>query len=161
MTKKSLRLFACILLLLPLSLKLDGQNYNTEKVAWSNYLIRMYKSAPFEGVRVVDDYDNQYLISVLALDRSKYQDESAMNRVASVKAMSQASRYFNGSKITTDLIIRTNEKSDGTADTEIIETINENSAGFVKALEQLTNFPQEGTNKQVFIFSARITSQDK
>lgn len=161
MNKKSIRIFVCILLLLPLSLKLDGQSYNTEKVAWSNYLIRMYKSAPFEGVRVVDDYDNQYLISVLALDRSKYQDESAMNRVASVKAMSQASRYFNGSKITSDLIIRTNEKSDGTADTEIIETINENSTGFVKALEQLANFPQEGTNKQVFIFSALIASQDK
>lgn len=138
-----------------------AQSYNTEKVAWTNYLIRMYKSAPFDGVRVVDDYDNQYLISVLALDKSKYQDESAMNRVASVKAMSQASRFFNGSRITSDLIIRTNEKSDGTADTEIIETINENSAGFVKALEQLTNFDSDDSAKKVFIFSTQIDTPKK
>ncbi len=143
------------------SLELNGQSYNTEKVAWTNYLIRMYKSAPFEGVRVVDDYDNQYLVSVSALDKSKYPDEGAMNRVAAVKAMSQASRFFNGSRITSDLIIRTNEKSDGTADTEIIETINENSLGFVKALELLTNFDTDENEKKVFIFGTQLATPQK
>lgn len=74
-----------------------------------------------------------------------------MNRVAGVKAMSQASRFFNGSNITSDLIIRTSEKSDGTSDTEMIEEIKENSVGYVKALELLTSF-DDPNGKRVFIY---------
>ena len=65
---------------------LFAQSYNAEKISFTNYLVRMYKAAPFSGVRVVDDYDNQYLISVLSLDKAKYPSEEAMNRVATVKA---------------------------------------------------------------------------
>jgi hypothetical protein len=32
----------------------------------------MYNSAPFEGVKVIDDYDHQYFISVLSLEKGKY-----------------------------------------------------------------------------------------
>ena len=65
--------------------------------------------------------------------------------------MTNASRYLNGSNITQDMIIHTTEKSDGTSDTDIIENIRENSVGYVKALEQLTNF-QRKDGLQVFIF---------
>ncbi len=138
-------------LLLLVSLGIHAQSYNSDRVAFTNFLIRMYNSAPFEGVRAVDDYDIAHLISVLALDKSKYKSESVMNRVASVKAMAQASRFFNGSSISENLIIRTSEKSNGESDTEIIEDIRENSIGYVKALEQLTNFTATD-GKQVFIF---------
>lgn len=135
------RLFLSALMVVA-SLSLMAQSYNQERTALTNFLIRMYENAPFEGVRAVDDYEQQYLISVLTLDPTKYGgNESAMFRVAGVKAMSQASRFFNGSSITTDLIIRTSEKSDGSNDVEMIETINEKSVGFVKNLELLTNFP--------------------
>ena len=128
-----------------------AQSYNSDKVAVTNFLIRMYNDAPFEGVRVVDDYEQAYLVSVLALDKAKYKTDAILNRVASVKAMAQASRYFNGSNITQDLIIHTSEKADGSNDTEIIENIRENSVGYVKQLEQLTNFTREDW-LQVFIF---------
>lgn len=128
-----------------------AQIYNSDKVAVANFLIRMYNDAPFEGVRVVDDYEQAYLVSVLALDKAKYKTDAILNRVASVKAMAQASRYFNGSNITQDLIIHTSEKADGSNDTEIIENIRENSVGYVKQLEQLTNFTRED-GLQVFIF---------
>lgn len=134
---------------------LFAQGYNTERTALTNFLIRMYENAPFEGVRAVDDYEQQYLISVLTLDKAKYPNESAMFRVAGVKAMSQASRFFNGSSITSDLIIRTSEKSDGTGDTEMVETINEKSVGFVKALEMLTSFDADN-GRVVFIYFAPI-----
>lgn len=132
-----------------------AQGYNTEKTALTNFLVRMYENAPFEGVRAVDDYEQQYLISVLTLEKAKYSNESAMFRVAGVKAMSQASRFFNGSSITSDLIIRTTEKSDGTGDTEMIEIINEKSVGFVKSLELLTNFDIEN-GRMVFIYFTPI-----
>ena len=65
--------------------------------------------------------------------------------------MSQASRYFNGSEISSDLIVRSVEHSDGNSDSEIIENIREKSIGYVKALELLTSF--EGKDKRmVFIY---------
>ena len=137
------------------SISTMAQGYNTEKTSLTNFLVRMYENAPFEGVRVVDDYNQLYLISVLTLEKAKYPNESAMFRVAGVKAMSQASRFFNGSSITSDLIIRTTEKSDGTDDTEMIETINEKSVGFVKSLELLTNFDIEN-GRMVFIYFTPI-----
>ena len=137
------------------SISTMAQGYNTEKTSLTNFLVRMYENAPFEGVRAVDDYNQQYLISVLTLEKAKYPNESAMFRVAGVKAMSQASRFFNGSSITSDLIIRTTEKSDGTGDTEMIETINEKSVGFVKSLELLTNFDIEN-GRMVFIYFTPI-----
>ena len=137
------------------SISTMAQGYNTEKTSLTNFLMRMYENAPFEGVRAVDDYNQQYLISVLTLEKAKYPNESAMFRVAGVKAMSQASRFFNGSSITSDLIIRTTEKSDGIGDTEMIETINEKSVGFVKSLELLTNFDIEN-GRMVFIYFTPI-----
>lgn len=133
-----------------------AQSYNQDHTALANFLTRMYENAPFEGVRLVDDYDNQYLMSVLALNKEKYTSESTMNRVASVKASSQASRFFNGSEITSDLIIRTTEKSDGTSDTEMIENIKEKSIGYVKALELLTSFDNE-KGERVFIYITPIS----
>lgn len=149
------------ILMLLCTLPVSAQGYNSDKVAFTNFLVRMYNNAPFEGVRAVDDYDNAYLISVLALDKEKYKgNESVMNRVASVKAMAQASRYFNGSNITQDMIIHTTEKADGSSDTEIIENIKEHSVGYVKALEQLTNF-QRSDGKQVFIFIKMLEAPEK
>lgn len=140
-----------ILLSLVCFISLSAQSYNQERTALTNFLVRMYENAPFDGVKAVEDYDNAYLMSVVKLDKAKYKSESALNRVASVKAMSQASRFFNGSNITDDMIIRTTEKADGTSDTEIIENIKEHSVGYVKQLEQLTNF-QAKDGEQVFIF---------
>ena len=145
-----MRTIVCTFMML-LALSTNAQSYNSDRVSFTNFLIRMYNNAPFEGVRAVNDYDDAYLISVLALDKEKYKTEAVLNRVASVKAMANASRYFNGSNITQDMIIHTTEKSDGTSDTNIIENIRENSAGYIKALEQLTNFRRKD-GLHVFIF---------
>lgn len=139
-----------------LALSCMGQSYNTERTTLAQFLTRMYKNAPFEGVRVVEDYEHTYLMSVLSLDVSKYNGNiSTMNRVASVKAMSQASRFFNGSTITDDLVIRITEKSDGVINTETIEKINENSIGYVQGFELLTDFPDE-SGKTVFLFITEV-----
>lgn len=145
-------LFCCLSLIVSAAHCGYGQSYNAERTALTNFLVRMYNNAPFEGVRVVEDYEEAYLLSVLTLERSKYPNESTMNRVASVKAMSQASRFFNGSNITSDIIIRTSEKSDGSSDTEIIENIKENSIGYVRQLEMLTNFQAKDSGWQVFMY---------
>lgn len=146
-----IRRFLLALLLIYAGTITYAQSYNQERTALINFLVRMYENAPFDGVKAVEDYDNAYLMSVVKLDKTKYKSESALNRVASVKAMSQASRFFNGSNITDDMIIRTTEKADGSSDTEIIENIRENSVGYIKQLEQLTNFAAPDGH-HVFIF---------
>ena len=133
-----------------------AQNYNEEKTSMTNFIVRMYKTAPFEGVKVFTDYERSYLLSVLTLDPAKYSSQSALNRVAGVKAMSQASRYFNGSDVSSDMIIRSVEHADRTADSEIIENIREKSAGYVKSLELLTLFDSKDGRK-VFIYYKDIT----
>lgn len=132
-----------------------SQSFNADKTALTNFLIRMYKHAPFD-VKVVNDYNDNYLVSAVVLDPAKYGgNESTMLRVASVKAMSQASRYFNGSQISMDLIITTTEQSNGEVNTEVIEKIKENSIGYVNQLEHLSNFTIED-GKQVFLYVKQI-----
>lgn len=147
--------FLFFLLACSVVLGIHAQNYNRENITLTHFLIRMYNNAPFEGVRIVNDYDNAYLISVVALDTSKYKTEAVLNRVASVKAAAAVSRHLNGSTISQEMIIHTSEKTDKSSDVEITEIIKENSAGYVRSLEQLTNFTRTD-GMQVFIFIKEI-----
>ena len=145
----------CFLLLILMPTAFYSQSFNADKTALTNFLIRMYKHAPYD-VKVVNDYSDNYLVSAVVLDPAKYGgNESTMLRVASVKAMSQASRYFNGSSITADLLITTKEDADGNANTEIIEKIKENTVGYVNQLEHLSNFTNDD-GKQVFLYMKQI-----
>ena len=147
------RFFLLMFVLLPILMV--AQNFNADKTALTNFLIRMYKHAPYD-VKVVNDYSDNYLVSAVVLDPAKYGgNESTMLRVASVKAMSQASRYFNGSSITADLLITTKEDAEGNANTEIIEKIKENTVGYVNQLEHLSNFTNDD-GKQVFLYVKQI-----
>ena len=147
------RFFLLMFVLLPILMM--AQAFNADKTALTNFLIRMYKHAPYD-VKVVNDYSDNYLVSAVVLDPAKYAgNESTMLRVASVKAMSQASRYFNGSSIMADLLITTKEDAEGNANTEIIEKIKENTVGYVNQLEHLSNFTND-EGKQVFLYMKQI-----
>ena len=146
----------CVLLLIIMCpCIMAAQNYNADRKELSAFLTRMYNSEPFEGVRVVTDYNNSYLLSVISLDSAKYANTNTMNRVASVKAMSEASRYFNGSSVSSDIVIHMTEHADGTQDTDILETIRERSAGYVKQLELLTTFLRPD-GQQVYIYCKQL-----
>jgi hypothetical protein len=143
----------------------NAQSFNEDKTAFSNFLKRMYVATPFEGVKVVDDYEKQYLISVISLDKAKYTSESIMNRVAQVKAQSQASTFLNGANISMDLIINTREVTDTKGQTESItetmEQIKQNSVGFSKGLELLTNFDSADGKKVVFVYMRELDTKTK
>lgn len=55
------RTIICFFVALSVALQCFAQSYNQEKTALTRFLVRMYESAPFEGVKVVDDYDHRYL----------------------------------------------------------------------------------------------------
>lgn len=152
-------LYICLLCCL-LVWESNAQSYNTDRVAFVNYITRMYNNEPFEGVRIVKDYENVYLISVLSLDKNKYKTDAMRNRVASVKAMSEVSRFFNGSTISQETIIYTSQKDNGEIDSEWVETIRENSVGHVQSLEQLTNFTRED-GMQVFVYCKKLETKKR
>jgi hypothetical protein len=135
------------------------QSINEEKTTLSNFIKRMYNSTPFEGVKIMDDYDHQYLVSVVSLDKTKYTNPSIMNRVAQVKSQSQASTFLNGATINMEMVIKTTErKSKGSSSvlTETIESIKQNSSGFSQGLELLSNFDSSDNNRTIFIYIREI-----
>jgi hypothetical protein len=148
-----------IILLLSINLTFS-QSINDDKTSLTNFIKRMYNSAPFEGVKVIDDYDHQYFISVLSLEKGKYPNEAIMNRVAQVKGQSQANIFFNGSTISSDLVIKTTENKSTDKPSTAVETkesIKENAMGFVKSMELLTNFDNSDGKRMVFIFYKEMT----
>ena len=135
------------------------QGFNDDKTSLSNFVKRMYNAAPFEGIKVIDNYDHQYFISLVNLEKAKYPSASTMTRVAQVKAQQQANTFFNGSFISSDFIIKTTEAKSKDSTSTIIETmesIKENSLGFVKGMELLTNFEAAETKRMVFIYFREI-----
>jgi hypothetical protein len=138
----------------------NAQSFNEDKTAFSNFLKRMYTAKTFEGVKIVDDYNHQYLISVISLEKAKYTSESTMNRVAQVKAQSQASTFLNGATISMDMVITTKESKDSannvTTIVESVEQIRQNSVGFSQGLELLSVFPNNDGKRMVFIYGRLI-----
>lgn len=148
-------LFVCLF-----SLNGFAQGYNQEQTALKNFLVRMYKSAPFEGVKIVSDYNNNYLLSVVLVKKST--SESSMNRVAQLKSSRQVSQYLNGViRADSETIIRTTEdvKNQQTIE-EITDIIKENSVGFTKAMEVLTAF-DKNENERCVMFYRKIEEMKK
>jgi hypothetical protein len=146
------------------SSRIYAQSYNDDKTSLSNFVKRMYNNTPFEGVKVLESAEGNFFISVISLEKAKYTSQSTMMRVAQVKAQSQANTFFNGSTISSDFIIKTTEEkqkdSTNTKTTlETIETIRENSIGFVKAMELLTNFDIEDGKRMVFIYYKELETK--
>ncbi len=135
------------------------QSINEEKITLSNFIKRMYTAKAFEGVKIMDDYDHHYLVSVVSLDKTKYTNPSIMNRVAQVKSQSQASTFLNGATINMEMVIKTTEReSKGSSSvlTETIESIKQNSSGFSQGLELLSNFDSSDNNRTIFIYIREI-----
>tara|TARA_B110000971_G_C20030002_1_gene510923 strand:+ start:1043 stop:1531 length:489 start_codon:yes stop_codon:yes gene_type:complete len=137
-----------------------AQSFNEDKMALANFVKRMYSATSFEGVKIVDDYNHQYLVSVISLEKAKYTSESTMNRVAQLKAQSQASAFLNGANISMDMVITTKESKDSannvTTIVESVEQIRQNSVGFSQGLELLSVFSNGDDKRMVFIYGRAI-----
>lgn len=132
-----------------------AQSYNQERTALENFLVRMYRNAPFEGVKIVSDYGNTYLLSVVSVKNNG--NETAMNRVAQVKSQRQVSQYISGNVTTeSQTIIRTSEDvKDNVTVEEVTDIIKEHSVGFTKSMEVLTTFETTSGTK-CFMFYRKL-----
>ena len=137
-----------------------AQSYDQERTALKNFLVRMYKAKPFEGVKVVSDYENNYLLSVVLVQNSA--SESATNRIAQVKSQRQVSQYLGGLvQVSSETIIRTTEKvKEEKTIEEVTDIIRENSIGFTKAMEVLAVI-DAGNNQKCYMFYRKVDEMNK
>ena len=136
--------------------EINAQGYDQERIQLAKFFERMYNNAPFDGCRIVDDYDNSYLLSVVALDKSKYKTAQIMNRVADVKSQRNAGEFFNGSQSYTSMTIKTPKGEEHESDmTEVYELIRVNSIGYVKQMQLLTSF-EDKAGMQVFMYYKKV-----
>ena len=153
MTQKKL---IVLLLLFLTANQMEAQSYDEERIILANFIERMYNNAPFDGCRIVDDYDNSFLLSVVALDKSKYKTPQIMNRVADVKSQRNAGEFFNGSQSYTEITIKTPKGEEhGTDMTEVYELIQTNSIGYVRQMQLLTSF-EDANKMQVFVYYKKV-----
>lgn len=147
--------FVLTLLFLLMGILCFAQSYDQERTALKNFLVRMYKAEPFEGVKVVSDYENNYLLSVVLVKPSA--SESANNRIAQVKSQRQVSQYLNGVVSTeSETIIRTTEKvKEEKTIEEVTDIIREHSIGFSKAMEVLTVI-DTNNNQKCYMFYRKV-----
>jgi hypothetical protein len=117
----------------------------------SQYLKSVYEKKPFDGARIVQAPLKDIFISVVTLENAKYTSMPMRDRVAQVKAKQYANTMFNGSNITSDMIIATEITSAGASETITTEFLREQSMGFVEGMEQLTSFEAEA-GKTIYIF---------
>jgi hypothetical protein len=143
-----------------LTIDSSAQSFNEDKISFMNFVKRMYTASPFEGVKIVEGYDKEVMISVVSIEVAKYPSESIRNRVAQVKAQEKASTFVNGAEISLDVIISTKESTDGnnqvTRVTESLERIRQSSTGFSQGLELLQTFENNDKSKIVYIFGREL-----
>lgn len=150
---KSVFLLAFLLLF---ANRLFAQGYDQERIQLEKFIERMYNNAPFDGCRIIDDYDNSYLLSVVALDKSKYKTAQIMNRVAEVKSQRNAGEFFNGSQSYSEMTIKTPKGEEHESDmAEVYELIRVNSIGYVKQMQLLTSF-EDNTGMHVFVYYKKV-----
>ena len=135
---------------------LFSQSYNSEKIALTNFITRMYNSQPWSGVRVFLDYENKYLISLVELNPVNYKSINEMVRVAEIKSRSQVNQFLNGSYITSETIVPTTDsvsKKNPSSVEDVKEVIKETSIGYVSTMELISTFISEAdSNRKVFIY---------
>lgn len=136
----------------------SAQSYNSDLNALGQYVQRMYLNEPFEGARVVEDYDNCYLICVVAETPSA--NEYATNRKAEVKGLSYANTFLNGSLVTQNTIVHTKQNSKGYSNEEIEDFIESRSMGYVQTMQVLSTFT-DANGKKVFVYCKQLPMPEK
>ena len=125
----------------------------------AKYITNLYNESPFEGVKIIEGKDVSYLISLSIQVVSGHKTSSTKNTVANVKARRDAMLFLNGSNITSETIIKTEEaiKNNSVSYYETyIDEINENSAGFLDGMQVLTTFTSSNGKEYIYIIYKKL-----
>ena len=54
------------------SINTYSQSFNNEKNIFINFLKRQYEQEGYEGIKLIEDYEKNYIISILSLNKKIY-----------------------------------------------------------------------------------------
>ncbi len=118
------------------------------------FITEIIKKKSIDGARIISAPANKYIVSTITLENAKYSTPEMRDKVAFMKAKQLVNGLVNGSTITSDQIIRTDENDNSTEATNT-EIIREQSMGFIQGLELL--FAKEITqNKTTYVYYSKI-----
>lgn len=119
-----------------------------------DFITEMSKKKSIDGARIISTPGNKYVVSTITLENAKYTSPEMRDKAAFMKAKQLANTLVNGSNITSEQIIRTDETDKST---EIISTevVKEHAMGFIQGLELL--FVKEITqNKTTYSYYSKF-----
>lgn len=118
------------------------------------FITEMIKKKSIDGARIISAPANKYIVSTISLENAKYSTPEMRDKAAFMKAKQLVNTLVNGSIITSDQIIRTDENDSKTEVTNT-ETIKEHAMGFIQGLEFL--FSKEfNAGKTTYFYYSRI-----
>jgi hypothetical protein len=119
-----------------------------------DFITEIIKKKSIDGARIISAPDNKYIVSTITLENAKYTTPVMRDKVAFMKAKQLVNTLVNGSSITSDQIIRTDE-SDIRTEITSTEIVKEHAMGFIQGLELL--FGKEITqNKTTYVYYSKI-----
>ncbi len=142
------------LFLVALSLNLYSQEFSPKEMAVGDFIKRTYDQKPFEGVRIIQNADTNYLISVVVYQIDAFENEHILNRTATLQARSNAHLFVKDGAITSETIINTSEKavSDGIkAKVELVDVVKKTGEGWALWMDLLISFDVSDGKERVFV----------
>lgn len=118
------------------------------------FITEIIKKKSIDGARIISAPSNKYIVSTVTLENLKYTTTEMRDKVAFMKAKQLVNTLVNGSIITSEQIIRTDE-SDKRTEITNTEVVKERAMGFIQGLELL--FGKEITqNKTTYVFYSKF-----
>jgi hypothetical protein len=100
------------------------------------FITEIIKKKSIDGARIISAPGNKYIVSTITLENVKYTTSEMRDKAAFMKAKQLVNTLVNGSTITSEQIIRTDE-SDKRTEITNTEVVKERAIGFIQGLELL------------------------
>jgi hypothetical protein len=118
------------------------------------FITEIIKKKNTDGARIISAPANKYIVSTITLENAKYTTSEMRDKAAFMKAKQLVNTLVNGSTISSDQIIRTDE-SDKRTEVTSTEIIKEHAMGFIQGLELL--FSKElNIEKTTYVYYSKI-----
>jgi hypothetical protein len=137
--------------------RIENGNQNTYLflcTTLEEFITEIIKKKSIDGARIISAPTNKYIISTITLENAKYSTPEMRDKIAFMKAKQLVNTLVNGSTITSDQIIRTDESDTMTEMTSTV-IVKEHAMGFIQGLELL--FGKEITqNKTTYLYYSKF-----
>ena len=118
------------------------------------FITEYLKKKSIDGARIISAPANKYIVITITLENAKYTTPEMRDKAAFMKAKQLVNSLVNGSTISSDQIINTDENDRSTVVTNT-EIIREQSMGYIQGLALL--FGKEITqNKTTYVYYSRF-----